>query len=373
MQNNKVCVLTTVHAMYDNRIYHKQVKSLVKGGYTISLIAQSEYDEPVLNQDGVKIIPLPKAKNRLHRIFCLTLLALIKAISVKAKVYHFHDPELIPAGLLLKLFRRHVIYDIHEDYFTSILQKNYLPKPLRVLIAGVYGLFELMTTKAFQLILAEKYYSKKYPTGIKVLNYPQKSLFSFSSGHIKGDKPRLLYTGVVDEDRGALIHASILNYIDDIELYIIGRCRHQLAEKIYNIVEKKKERLIIIGAGRHVSFKEIMDYYLMKQWTAGLAIFPPTEHYMNKELTKIFEYMAAGIPVICSKFPVWSSIIEGENVGLTVNPQDMKEISTAIHYLHANEEVRLQMGQKGRLAVETKYNWENEELKLLKLYRGLMS
>ncbi|NLM38812.1 MAG: glycosyltransferase family 4 protein, partial [Firmicutes bacterium] len=106
--NAKVCILTTVHPPFDTRIFHKQAKTLVQAGYDVTLIAQHERDEVV---DGVKIIALPKPRNRLSRMFGLTWRAFRLALRQRADVYHFHDPELLPNGVLLRLFTRaKVIY-----------------------------------------------------------------------------------------------------------------------------------------------------------------------------------------------------------------------------------------------------------------------
>ena len=46
-----------------------------------------------------------------------TVYAVYKAaLAVNARLYHFHDPELITIALLLKLRRKLVVFDVHEDY-----------------------------------------------------------------------------------------------------------------------------------------------------------------------------------------------------------------------------------------------------------------
>jgi glycosyltransferase involved in cell wall biosynthesis len=82
----------------------------------------------------------------------------------------------------------------------------------------------------------------------------------------------------------------------------------------------------------------------------------------------MFEYMSSGIPVIASNFPLWREIIEGNDCGLCVNPDDPKEIGESIQFLVDNPSVALKMGQRGIQAVKDKYNWSVEERKLIRLY-----
>jgi glycosyltransferase involved in cell wall biosynthesis len=130
-------------------------------------------------------------------------------------------------------------------------------------------------------------------------------------------------------------------------------------------------RLYIDGIDAYVPFSKILEYYSKESWLAGLAIFPPSPHYVNKELTKFFEYMAAGIPIIASNFPVWKNLIEGNECGICVDPLNPQEIANAIQYLIEHPDMTRQMGEKGRKAVLEKYNWETESKKLLQLYEQL--
>ena len=137
--NNKVCILTSVHTPFDTRIFHKQAKSLLKAGYDVTLIAQHDKDEVV---DEVKILALSKPRNRLWRMLGTWRIFKL-AYRQKADVYHFHDPELLPMGLFLKLLKKgKVIYDVHEDYPKAILTKSWLPSMVRRPVSSVFTFLE---------------------------------------------------------------------------------------------------------------------------------------------------------------------------------------------------------------------------------------
>lgn len=365
----KVVHLTTVHHPFDNRIFHKQCKSLANAGYNVVLIAPGERDQII---DNISIQALPKPKNKLARMFRTSFQLYKKALNENGDIYHFHDPELIFVGLLLKLKKKTVIYDIHEDYRSSLAQKDYLPKYIRGIAAVALSWFESLFSKCFTVILAEKYYSQRFPRGFHVLNYPKKEYFSLLGlNNLDVSQPKLLYTGSLLQDRGAFNYANILKVIDNVEVYIVGKCSGELAEKLYELAGKEKPRLNIIGIDSFIPFEEIINYYKKGNWVAGLAIFPSTPHYVNKELTKFFEYMGAGIPIICSDFPVWRSLMEKTGAGICVNPNDFDEIKEAINFLINNPEKAQEMGNNGRKAVLEEYNWEAEAKKLLNFYKQL--
>ena len=88
--------------------------------------------------------------------------------------------------------------------------------------------------------------------------------------------------------------------------------------------------------------------------------------------TKVFQYMAAGIPVVASNFPKWREFIEGNECGLTVDPLNPREIARAVQYLLDYPDQAATMGENGRKAVMEKYNWESESSKLLAVYGSLL-
>ncbi len=104
---------------------------------------------------------------------------------------------------------------------------------------------------------------------------------------------------------------------------------------------------------------------------AGIVTFYPLPNHIDAQPNKMFEYMAAGIAVICSDFPYWKEIIEDNNCGICVNPLDENEISNAINKLMSDSDLAKHMGENGKKLVTQKYNWDIEEKKLIQLYKEL--
>lgn len=373
----KVVHLTTVHHPYDPRIYHKELASLKKAGFDVTLIAQSP-DEPQQNEgqkeDLIRHIPIPTYNSRLKRMVLGSLELYKKAKAKQADVYHFHDPELLPVGWLLKRSDNVVIYDIHEDYVTSIMQKDYMSYPMKKIVASLYKKMEKFFAKDMKYCLAEKYYKDMYPDGVCILNYP--TVNENFINHKRDEdtlENKLLYTGNVSDVRGARIHAQLPTIDDEISVHFVGKCPADLAEEMKAIAGKNEDRLHFEGIDRFVEKEVIEERYLERNWLAGIALFPPTDHYMKKELTKFFEYMNAGLPIICSNFPVWKNFVEKYQCGIAVDPYDEHEIKQAIAYLRNNPKRAREMGENGKKAVIHELNWQSEEEKLIAWYNKLLN
>lgn len=374
IKKGKIVHLSSVHARYDNRILLKECVSLVNAGYDVTLyISDGEKDE---NFKGVKIINIGTKRSILQR-FTRTIPKMLKtAIQKRADVYHFHDPELIPVGLILRILGYKVIYDIHEDYTTAIRQKRYLNSLAAKIISFAFDFFERFSAHFFINIIAEKYYINRFPKSTPILNYPifSEEVSTFPNlGKESRILKKLLYTGNITLDRGAENHAKMLRELEDIELTMIGKCDKHIAKIIEDEVGEERGRLTLIGVDVFVNPDDIDKKYKNEMWLAGIALFPKTAHYDKKELTKFFEYMKYGLPIICSDFSAWKTLVEDNNIGIAVDPNNLAEIGNAIEKLHNNPTLYNEMSENGIKLVRSTFNWVKEEQKLIRLYKTIMA
>jgi len=367
-----ICVISNVHPPFDTRIFHKQAKTLARAGYDVTLIARHARDETI---DGVRVAALPVPRNRLSRMFVLAWKALRVAFRQRADVYHIHDPELLPMGVVLKLLtRKPVLYDIHENVLAQIRSKAWMPRAIRPVVRCAYWMIERVLLRFVDaVILAEDSYHPLYrghANCVIVRNYPIVSVKEALPSAV-AHAFRVVYVGGVSELRGALTMveaARVLKERDaDVEWAVIGPIQSDDLHDVLQGAETDVSGFKVVGA---LPFGEAQ--HAIANADVGLAVLKPVPNYVESLPTKLLEYMMAGIPVIASNFPLWREIVEGNRCGLTVDPLDPRAIADAICYLIEHPDEAEEMGTRGRQAVEQKYNWRQEEMKLLTLYDSLL-
>lgn len=127
--------LTTVHRCDDARIFVKQCMSLVRqDDLDVNLIVADGSGNTVSNGVTVHDVSRPRG-GRIGRAVVGTIRIFRKARQLRPDLVHFHDPELIFAGGLLRLLGYGVIYDVHEDLPKQILTKYWIPLSFRRLIS----------------------------------------------------------------------------------------------------------------------------------------------------------------------------------------------------------------------------------------------
>ena len=369
--NARICILTTVHPPFDIRIFHKEAKTLVQAGYDVTLITQHDKNEIV---EGVKVIALPRPRNRFQRIFGLTWRVFRMALRQKADVYHFHDPELLPVGVLLKAFTKgKIVYDVHEDVPAQILTKHWIPAILRRPIAWLFGRWEKLVARFFNaIVVATEGIAERFSkhNSIVIHNYPDLGMLpDVPNASSNTDKKVLIYVGGITRLRGAveMVDAlACLSHIGGLRLDLIGRFESAS-------LEAELQKMHGYQRVRFLGWLQPKDVYNhLSRADIGLVCLHPEPRYLVALPVKLFEYMAVGLPVIASNFPLWQEIVEGNECGLTVDPLNPQEIAGAIEYLLEHLDLRQKMGENGRRVVVEKYNWEREAEKLLAVYRELL-
>ncbi len=363
----KICHISTVHSVFDTRIFYKECKTLAKAGYEVYLIVTHDREDII---DGVHIIPLPERKGRFYRFFVKDWQALSKATKVNADIYHFHDPELIFVGLILRILGKKVIYDVHEDVPKQILHKEWLGNLfIRKLAARFFNVVEQFGALWFNgIVAATEDIAQKFNSSKTVLlrNFSILELINNAKPvNIKKAKEVVIYAGGLTRIRGIRELIEAMEYLDGkAELWLLGGWESEEFENECRSLEGWQYT-------KYLGYKKPEEVYgYMKRSDIGIAILYPVKNYLNSLPVKSFEYMSCSIPMIMSNFPYWQGIFK--ECALFANPKDPKDIATKIEYLLKNPDVAKELSTRGRELVEKKYSWEAESKKLIILYKGLL-
>ncbi len=378
----KACILTSVHPPFDPRIFHKEAQTLVQAGYEVVLIAP--HDKESESVGGVQVVGLPRYKRRFYRPLNWWRI-LWTALRQKADIYHFHDPELLLIGLWLQRWTgRPVVYDAHEHYPDAILIREWIPMPVRKSISKLFDFIELRFGALFSTILVaddevEARFKKISPRVVKLYNFPLLTTFQARQGEKaeSAERPNsVIHLGLLTKERGIwimldAISALIKTYNMGVTLTLIGRPSSLTLEKQVKDCIRERNIANNIELVGQVPYIEVPKY--TRSARVGWVPLQPIEKHRKNVPTKMFEYMACGLPIVASDLPPIRQFMSDLNCGLLVDPTDPQAHAEAILYLLGHPDEAQRMGENGRKAVEEKYNWESEGRKLLALYEELLS
>lgn len=366
----KVCHMTSAHPANDIRIFKKECVSLSKTGYEVHLVQRGESGE----QDGVFITGVGQpVGGRLSRMTTFARKVYRAALDIDADIYHIHDPELLPYGMKLKKRGKKVIFDSHEWYGVQIASKPYLPKWLANCISWCYAYYEDYVVKKIDGVIFPCTIEGKNPFEGKcahvalVNNTPiLQELYSDWKNEQK-TRVACCYIGGIRPDRGITQDVEACNRVE-VPLILAGNYSS----------EKYKEIICALDHKKYIEWRGYLDRTgvceILQESSIGLVTelnFGQNNKTDNLP-TKAYEYMAFGLPIIISHSDYVDRIIQERFFGISVDPNNVDEIATAIQYLMDNPEEARKMGENGRRAVQEEFNWAVEEKKLLALYEDIL-
>ncbi|MCO5272951.1 MAG: glycosyltransferase family 4 protein [Cyclobacteriaceae bacterium] len=362
----KICHLSTAHPRNDIRIFLKECGSLASK-YSTNLIVADGHGYEEVNK--IKIYDVGRPTGRIQRFIRTVYQIYHKALTLDCEIYHFHDPDFIFAGVLLKIKGKKIIYDIHEDVPRDIYSKEYLGilrRPLSFIVEKI----ENWAAKRFTALITatpfiEARFLKVNVNTWCINNYPLMSeVIREPKQEIKSNK--IAYSGLISKIRGIEEIIESLTYLP-VQLELAGQFEN----------EKLRTRLMALPGWKKVNYYGLLNRSQMKHMLAtcfaGIITYYPEPNHVNAQPNKIFEYMSSGLPVICSNFEAWMEIINCHNCGIGVDPICPKSIAKGIESLYNHAQKSTEMGRRGLDAVRRTYNWDIEEKKLVHIYELLLN
>lgn len=417
-----VTLLSSVHLALDNRVFYREARTLQQAGYSVNLVAVHDREEV---KEGIHIIPLPRVRRWQRPLLWFVLLDIAR--KTEADIYHFHDPELLLISPLLRwLTGKPVIYDIHEVYTDFVRVKEYIPANLREPIARLVGWLEPRLARwQSGLIFADDQIGACFAH----IQRPKTTLFNFPSWQFvekaaaavearreierleikdweqgsRGEEeqgnreareslsvsqslpaphfsfaqkngPIILYLGGMERNRGTELMLAafeqVLEKIPEARLFLVGHfAPGDLEQEVRDDARARGIAESVTITGR-VSFEQI-GHYLQKA-SIGWVSWQPFAKNEKNIPTKLFEYMAYGLPVVTSDLASVRPFVRQGINGLRVKATDPAAHAEAILLLLENPERAQALGREGQQLVQNRFNWDLMKPRLLGLYEEIL-
>ena len=366
-KKSRILLISPAHPPDDPRIVLKIAPALARHHEVVCLLPTVQF---------------PHYQHLTLRLLLVHPVILWYIIRLRPAVLHLFMPELLPIGLLCRAFGVRVVYEVQENLRLKFDRKTSNNNPV---FQWFFGMFEQLARRFCYHVFTEDSYLDAYtdlqlPFAV-VHNFPDIS--SLKPPGLPGvagypHRPEIrehstfAYLGVISFDRGlgAMVRAMALlkPHSPNAVLHLIGRCHFDRAalEALpdYALV---RQNLVFHG---HLPHAEALP--MVARCRAGLALLQPVGDYPRSYPTKLFEYMAIGLPVIVSDFPLYRAVVEPAGCGFCVNPADEQAIADVLMTVIDHPEKATQMGEAGKRAVADRYTWAGESEKLINFYQRIV-
>lgn len=372
----KICHVISGYFRNDARVFHRQCKSLQKQNNEVVILSNDGGRNEKL--DGIEIFSCNVfLKKRIFVLLFATFQFFFSAKKINADIYQFHSPELIFLGLYFKLIGKKVIYDAHEDLPRHILEKEWLlwmPTFLRKFISLATEQYLFWALKKYDRVITPHHHVLELfkKNGIEctlVANFPiikNKKNFLLDDYLIR--KKVICYTGTVYSYSNQEEILEAISDLKDVRYKIVGF----FDEAHLNSLSSHKA-FNQLDFSERIPWERLSEFYEMT--SVGIVVY---DYKLNLGgnlgsygSNKLFEYMEAGLPLVCTDYKLWKEIIDEYKCGIYVKPGNVSEIKNAISFLLENKELAYKYGQNGRRAVEEKFNWSLHQKEYLKIFQNI--
>lgn len=360
---------TTVHPRDDSRIRSKEIATLARTFGDVRLYVQDGLGDEMDADLGYRIVDTGPRQRRIPRMVSGAWRMIRAVARARPDVAHFHDPELLPWAILLRLRGIKVVYDVHEDMPQQVKHNPGLPWVAQRLLPPFVAFAEWAGARLINgLVAPTTTITDRFPTKKTALvrNFPMMEELHTPDPSPMCERPlAFAYVGYISEIRNiyGMMEAVARLPHPEARLRLVGSFAVEEVERRARAMPEWSSVAFDGWASRRQVAR------VMAEVRAGLVVLKPVAHEMLTLPIKLFEYMAAGLPVIASDFPVWRDIVEGAGCGMLVDPLDVGAIADAMQWIIDHPDEAQAMGARGRRAVEERFNWAREATTLTDFYQ----
>jgi len=370
----KILILTMAHSWYENRVYYKVIRSLLKCDVSVFLLTASK-SEPV----DIEFEPRYTYEVISHTINKLTILKYMidKGKSFSPDVVICIEPLTLWAGYMLKIKTRcRFVYDCHEFYPEAFAERH--PR-----LSFLYRWFERFFAKRADAIITVNevlvnYFKTINPQTYLCANYPLRQSvgtpFMVSEAVLLSDTingvPTIhktydtVYVGSLTMERGLKIYLETAKLFKDagreFSFLIIGDLKSpETANYFWGFISSN-------GLENVITHKPYMPYeqVLGKIAQAKVGVFfadvSRSPRYHQGINVKIFDYLTQAVPVVINDLSMLAGYIKEAQCGWIV-PYDSQQVYHLLSEILSDESVLRQKGENGHQYLLQHNIWEVQE------------
>lgn len=368
----RVAIVTSLHRDFDMRIWrHARLTSTLAETHLVCGWAVPNGTV----RENVTLHTFRYSYSRLTRLRNIVgVLARLLPLLPKIDIIHFHDIDLLPVMIPLAAVRP-VIYDVHENYADEMLVRTWIPGWLRrTLYHVVRGMHSLASRTIGNIVCVVPDQTEEFRTAKRVVlieNFASCDRAHEWRNDYLQRQPAVISTAWQYPANGTWVLLDIAERLQKsapgVPIIVVDQFVERFRTQVLRSMEERDIRNIRFVP--RIEAHRVMEY--LNQATIGLS--SPLNLIKNVKAlpTKLFEYMAAGIPCVASNFPHVASVIKSTGCGILVPPENVEIFVESIVRLLNDPAEAYQMGIAGRAAFLERYNWESHAPKLQLLYEEL--
>ncbi len=355
---------------------HKICQCLAQNGYSVRLLVwdrQQNLTDTNALKYTVDKFNLKAPYDKLSAVLYLPfwwMYELYYLLRHPADVIHACDFDtLIPAILAKILKRTKLCYTIYDFYADNL--PTQIPTIIRTVVTyaekhgiGYTDALFLVDEARYVQVEGAEIHNLAYIYNTPPDVHNPRSLVTKSIGS-KTESITIFYAGALHEDRGLKQVIMAIDEVPDVKLILAGV--GSILDYLEQIPAEHKCRVQYLGwlpyekVIRHTTEADVLFAFYNPEI--------PNNRYASPN--KLFEAMMCGKPIIVNDNSSMADIVRTEGCGLVVPYGDVDAIKHAVLTLKNDPALCKHLGENGRRAYETKYNWGIMEERLLEIYEKL--
>lgn len=368
----RVCHVISGYFRNDARVFLRQCLSLKRAGHDVSIVTNDGAPDEIL--EGIPITSCQVRWPRWKVLAAAKHQFMDEVVRADAEVYQLHSPELLPLVRPLKRLGKAVVYDAHEDLPRHLLEKEWVPSPFRRPLGFAAERYLRRALQQVDDVVSPhshvvEHLQRTVGKGTLVANFPLvKDLPQMTEADFAARPAVVCYSGTVYRHSNQEATLEALSRLPGVRYRVAG----YISESHRQALNQSP------GAGQVEYLGRIGQAELRALYTSSVAGLALIDYRLNQggrrgsyAVNKVFEYMEAALPLICTDYTLWRDIVDRYECGVCVSPGSVEDIRAAIEYLVSDRARAFRMGQNGRRAVLEEFNWASEERKYLAVFERL--